>query len=204
MVASDGILGRAFRRARIAMKRFAYSGLGRDRWQLPDRVLAELALKPGDRVADLGAGGGYFTVRLARAVGRSGVVYAVDIDPDMRDGVSALAAASGLGNVVPVAAAPDDPALPEPVDLAFLANAYHHIPDQVAYFANLAGSLTPAGRVVIVEARPSGLHRLFGHATEPGTIRSELEAGGYALVADHGFLPRQAFLVFERRRPPGA
>jgi predicted methyltransferase len=68
----------ALRRARIALKRFGYVGFGRDRWQQPDRVMAELGLQPGNQVADLGAGGGYFTVRLARAVAPSGVVYAVD------------------------------------------------------------------------------------------------------------------------------
>jgi arsenite methyltransferase len=185
------------RRARIALKAFAYSGFGRDRWQLPDRVVGELGLKPGDRVADLGAGGGYFTFRLARAVLPAGVVYAVDTDPDMRSAMAARAARDGSGNVVPVEAVPDDPALPDPVDLAFIVNAFHHLPDRRTYLAQLASFLRPGGRVAIVESRPAGFHRLIGHATAPEAIRAELEAAGYTLVADHGFLPRQCFLVFE-------
>src|SRR5262245_56667701 len=186
------------RRARIGLKAFGYSGFGRDRWQQPDRVVGELGLKPGDRVADLGAGGGYFTFRLARAVLPSGVVYAVDTDPDMRAGMAAKAARDRGTNVIPVEATPGDPALPEPVDLAFLVNAFHHLPDRPAYLAKLASFLRPGGRVAIVEARPEGLNRLIGHATPPEAIRAELAAAGYTLAADHAFLPRQSFHVFER------
>ncbi|MDP8957777.1 MAG: hypothetical protein M3N51_00920, partial [Actinomycetota bacterium] len=85
------------RRARIGLKRFGYSGLRRDRWQQPERVVAELGLQPGDRVADLGAGGGYFTFRLARAVGPSGVVYAVDTDRDVPSSLSERAVREGVG-----------------------------------------------------------------------------------------------------------
>jgi predicted methyltransferase len=195
-----GAVTEALRRARIALKRFAYSGPGRDRWQQPDRVVAELGLRPGDRVADLGAGGGYFTSHLARAVAPSGVVYAVDTDPDMLAGLAALASRPGLANVVVVKAAPEDPGLRETVDLAFLANAYHHLPDRRAYLARIAHHLEPSGRVAIIEVRPAGLRRLLGHATSPETIRSELEAAGYTMVADLDFLARQSFLVFRPRR----
>ncbi len=197
-VLTDSV-AQALRRARLTLKRFAYSGFGRDRWQQPDRVVAELGVRPGGRVADLGAGGGYFTFRLARAVGPSGVVYAVDTDRDMPPALAAQAVEQGLSNVVGVHAKPEDPCLPEPVDLVFLANAYHHIPDHPTYFANVAQYLKSAGRVAIIEARPRGLHRLFGHATPPEAIRSALEAAGFTLAADHRFLPRQSFLVFEHR-----
>jgi arsenite methyltransferase len=190
----------ALRRARIAFKRFGYSGFRRDRWQQPDRVVAELGLRPGDRVADLGAGGGYFTVHLARAVAPAGTVYAVDTDPDMLAGLSALARKAGLGNVVTVKAEPEDPGLPETVDLVFLVNAYHHLSDRPAYVARIAHHLRPSGRVAIVEPGPARL--LFGHGTAHETIRSELEAAGYTTVADLDFLPRQSFLVFEHPPAP--
>jgi arsenite methyltransferase len=190
----------ALRRVRTAFKRFAYSGFRRDRWQRPDQVVAELSLRPGDRVADLGAGGGYFTVHLARAVAPSGVVYAVDTDPDMLSGLTAQATRTGLANVMAVQAKPGDPGLREPVDLAFLANVYHHLPDRPAYFARIAHDLQPSGRIAVIEARPTGLHRLFGHATSPERIRSELEAAGYTMVADLDFLPRQSFQIFEPHR----
>jgi arsenite methyltransferase len=82
----------------------------------------------------------------------------------------------------------------------FMVNAYHHMPERAAYFANLARSLEPGGRLAVVESKPGGLHRVIGHATAPETITSELEAAGYGLVAEHTFLPRQGFLVFEQRQ----
>jgi predicted methyltransferase len=187
-----------FRRIRGALKRAAYSGPRRDRWQQPDRVVAALGLRAGDRVADLGAGGGYFTFRLARAVGPSGVLYVVDTDRDMTFALAEAAARNGLRNVVVVDARPEDACLSEPVDLVFLANTYHHIPDPSSYFERLAGRLRPGGRVAIVEARPIGLHRLIGHATPPAQIRASLERAGYRTVADLGFLPRQSFMIFQR------
>jgi predicted methyltransferase len=191
-------LAKALLRTRVALKRFSYSGFGRDSWQQPDQVVAAFGLRDGDRVADIGAGGGYFTFRLARAVAPSGVVYAVDTDRDLPSTLAAEALDQGLGNVVAVDAEPDDPGLPEPVDLGLLSNAFHHLPDRRAYLPRLAQHLKPGGRVAIVETRPTGLYRLSGHSTAPGTIRSELEAAGYTLVAEHHFLAKQSFLVLER------
>ncbi|MGH8906543.1 MAG: class I SAM-dependent methyltransferase [Egibacteraceae bacterium] len=184
------------RRARIWLKRWAYSGFSRDRWQQPDRVIAALRLRPGDRVADLGAGAGYFTLRLARAVGPSGVVYAVDTDEDLPRVLAAKASRRGLDNVVTVEAGPEDPCLPEAVDLVLLVNTYHHIPDPARYFTALARSLRPAGRLAVIEALPIRLHRLFGHATQPDRIHSTLAEAGYTRVGDHDFLPRQSFQLF--------
>jgi arsenite methyltransferase len=191
-------VGPFLRRVRVWLKGFAYAGPGRSRWQQPNRVIAELDLRPGSRVADLGAGAGYFTLRLARAVGPSGVVYAVDTDPDMPSTVAERAVKQGLANVVAVEARPEDPCLPEAVDLIFLANAYHHIPDPATYFTQLAGSLRPGGRIAVIEALPRGLHRLFGHATTAQEVRSTLAVAGYRPVGNHEFLPRQSFQLFER------
>lgn len=188
-------------RFRAAFKRLAYSGLRRDRWQQPDQVLEALDLAAGERVADLGAGGGYFTFRLARAVGTSGIVYAVDTDDDMLAWLSDAAAAEGLVNVVPVRARPDEAQIPEPVDLAVLANVYHHLPEQLDYLRNLTLHLRPRGRVAVLESRPLGLHRIFGHATSEEDIRADFDAAGYGLVARHDFLAHQSFQIFEQREP---
>ncbi|MDQ3932957.1 MAG: class I SAM-dependent methyltransferase [Actinomycetota bacterium] len=188
-------------RLRAAFKRFAYSGLRRDRWQQPNQVVEVLDLGTGDRVADVGAGGGYFTFRVARAVGTSGTVYAVDTDDDLLAWLFDEASAEGLPNIVPIRAQPDEARLPEPVDLILLANVYHHLPDQPSYLKRLAQHLLPGGRVAVLESRPQGLHRVFGHATAEGHIRDDFDAAGYELVAKHDFLAHQSFQIFARRNP---
>jgi len=149
---------------------------------------------PGARVADLGAGGGYFTFRLAHAVGPTGLVFAVDIDPDMVDFLAKQAAEQGLANVRPVLAAGDDPRLPEHVDLVFTSNTYHHLENRVAYFSALRErALAPGGRVAIVEYRPEAT----SHATARATIEQEMTAAGFRLEKSFDYLERQHFLVFE-------
>jgi arsenite methyltransferase len=182
------------------LRAWAYSGFGRDRWQQPDRVIAALEVRPGERVADIGAGGGYFTLRLAEAVGTDGIVYAVDTDHGLLEQLVETAEAHGLANVEPVYASDGLPSLPGPVDLAFASNAFHHLPDQPRYFAALIALLRPDGRVAIVEARGEGFFgRLLGHATPPAVIREQMEAAGYRLAAGHDFLARQSFHIFRPR-----
>ncbi len=181
------------------MKARAYAGDDRDAWQQADRVIAELHLAPGQKVADIGSGGGYFTFRLAEAVGSEGVVYAVDVDADMNERLAGIAMERGASNVHIVLAAFDDPRIPQPVDLIFTSNTYHHLEDRVAYLEKAARYIAPGGRIAVVEYRRKGFfQRFLGHATEADEIRSEFESAGYALVADHDFLDRQHFLVFRR------
>jgi len=179
-------------------KKFAYEGFGRDRSQQPERVIAALNLEPGDRVADLGAGGGYFTFRLADAVGATGAVYAIDIDPDMVNYLKHRAAADGYRNVEVIEASPDDPRLPTAsIDLLFTCNTYHHLADRIAYFARAKSALRAGGRVAIIDLSGAGWFSwLFGHSTAPDTIRTEMEAAGYRLEQQHDFLDEQSFLVF--------
>jgi predicted methyltransferase len=175
------------------VKRYAYEGFDRDEWQQPERVVADLALAPGAKVADLGAGGGYFTFRLARAVGPDGRVYAVDIDAGMNEHVARQAQKEGLANVRTVLAATDDAKLPEPVDLLFTSNTYHHLEERVAYFRGVRErQLTPDGHVAIVEFRPGKT----SHATARKTIEQEMGAAGFRLVKSFDYLERQHFLVF--------
>ena len=179
------------------LKRFTYEGWGRDGWQQPERVIATLALESGARVADLGSGGGYFTFRLARAVGAAGRVYAVDVDADLNAYVAERAKREGLVNVEVVLAEYADPKLPDAsVDLLFTCNTYHHLSERTRYFANARRVLRPRGRVAIVEFKHEGWFQKR-HSTPSESIRLELEAAGYRLVQEHDFLSRQHFLVFE-------
>ena len=125
----------------------------RDAWQMPGRVIETLALAPNAPVADIGAGTGYFSVRLAKAV-PAGTVYAVDIERgDARSHPQARRRASTSTNITTVQAAPDSPKLPQPVNAILIVDTYHHIPGRVAYFRGLKTSLLPDGRIAIVDFR---------------------------------------------------
>ena len=179
----------------------AYAADDRDEWQQPERVIETLAIIPGQSIADLGAGGGYFTFYLADAVGPDGRVYAVDVDADMNQRLDSIARERGTSNVSVVLADFGDPKIPELVDLIFTSNTYHHIEGRVAYFESAARYLRPSGRIAILEYRREGFfHRIIGHATESNIIRSELEQAGYTLAAEHDFIEQQHFLIFDRPR----
>ena len=168
----------------------------RDAWQKPHQVIQTLALKPDERVADLGAGTGYFSARLANMV-TQGRVFAVDIEPDMVRYLAERAKRENLGNLVAVLGKPDDPRLPEKVDLIFLVDVYHHIEDRARYFRDLGKSLRPGGRIAIIDFTldsPQGPPPSARVA--PPTVKAEMKAAGYALAAEHRFLPQQYFLVF--------
>ncbi len=170
----------------------------------PDEILKTLALKPGQRVADIGAGGGYFTLRFAEEVGSQGTVYAIDTNPDFLKMISASARARGLGNVKTVIAA-GKLALPKgSLDLIFMRNLHHHLEDRVAYFKTLKAFIKPKGRLVIIEHKPGAgsifsFRRLFGHSTPKETIISEVSAAGYNLAQGYDILPEQNFLIFSPR-----
>jgi arsenite methyltransferase len=180
------------------LKRFAYEGWGRDKWQQPEKVIASLQLQPGACVADLGSGGGYFTFRLAKAVGPTGHVYAVDVDQGLIDYIADRARDEGADNISVILAKYEDPLLPEGgVDLIFTSNTYHHLEERVVYFRNARKYLRPEGRVAIIELAGKGwFDSWFGHWTSSETIRAEMEAAGYHLQHEYTFLPRQFFLVF--------
>lgn len=170
----------------------------RDEWQKPDQALDALKLAPNALVADIGAGTGYFSVRIAKRVPQ-GKVYAADIEKDMVRYLGERAKKEGLANITPVQAAPDSANLPESVDVILLVDAYHHIGNRVDYFKRLQGSLKPGGKLVIIDFRmentdgPPKEHRVsIEKATE------ELKAAGYSLVETQDFLPRQYLAVFKK------
>lgn len=167
----------------------------RDAWQMPSRVIELLALKPGMKVADIGAGTGYFSMRLAKVPGVA--VFAVDVEPAMIEYLKKRAATEKAGTVTTVLAGAASPNLPEPADVVLVVNTYHHLPNRPAYFRDLRTSLKPGGRVAIIDFRkeaPEGppVHFRF----TPQQIEDEMKRAGYQLEAAHDFLPRQHFLIF--------
>ena len=188
----------AFLAGCTTLKQCAYEGIKRDEWQQPQRVIQSLNIHPGDKVADLGAGSGYFTLRLAAAVGTMGKVYAVDIDRDMIQAMKERLDKEGIQNVEVIVAKPDNPMLPASgVDLIFTSNTYHHLGNRVNYFANLRQYLRPNGRVAIIDFdRRSWLAGLWRHYTPAEFIKRELAHAGYRLQHEFDYLDRQSFLIF--------
>ena len=173
---------RIARSLRLLAKRLAYGG-GVSQQQR-ERVVSWLALEPGMKVADIGSGFGAYAFAFARVVGHAGVVYAVDTDADLRWQVAQDASGHDLHQVHPIEGQPDDPSIPEPVDLVFLSASFHHLSDRSRYFRQLRDCLRPGARVVIIESRPGSCLRVPGHATPPAEVRATLEAAGY-LPAGH-------------------
>ena len=167
----------------------------RDAWQMPSRVIETLQLKPAMKIADIGAGTGYFSMRLAKVPGVS--VFAVDIEPKMLDYLKQRAHSEHAMNVTTVLAGASSPNLPEPVDVILVVDTYHHLPNRPAYFRELRKSLRPGGRVAIVDFRkeaPAGPPAHFRFT--PQQIQDEMKQAGYELQSSHDFLPRQHFLIF--------
>jgi arsenite methyltransferase len=173
----------------------------RDAWQKPDDVLTALALEAGDVVADIGAGSGYFTLRLANHVGPSGRVYAVDLSSEMLAEVRRKVEAAELDNVTPVEATAEDPRLPAGgVDVIFICDTWHHIEDRAEYLGKLQAALAPDGRLAIVDfhKRPLPVGPPEAMKLTRDEVVAEATAAGFALADEHTFLPHQYFLVFHR------
>ncbi|MCG6876175.1 MAG: class I SAM-dependent methyltransferase [Betaproteobacteria bacterium] len=167
----------------------------RDAWQKPKEVIRALALPPDASVADIGAGTGYFSVRLARAV-PEGRVYAVDVSPSMVHYLATRATREHLPNLIAHQANPDDARLPRAVDLVLLVDTYHHIADRATYFRKLRTTLTGSGRLAIIDFRPGAPAGPRQGRVAPDTVKAELARAGYRLAAERDFLPYQYFLVF--------
>ena len=172
----------------------------RDAWQKPHAVIEALALKPDAVVADLGAGTGYFAMRLAHMVSK-GRVYGVDLEPKMVKYLAERAKKEGLKNLSAVQGTPSDAKLPAKVDLVLLVDVYHHIDAREAYFGKLAAALKPGGRVAIIDFNASS--KVGPPVRERMTaeqVQVEMGKAAYRLAAHHDFLPNQYFLVFERSK----
>jgi len=176
---------------------------GRDAWQKPGELIEALRIRPGDRVADIGAGTGYFERRLSLAAGSSGTVYAVDVEPGLVAYMRARAEREGTANVVPVLASFDNPRLPAgSVDLVLIVDTFHHIDGRIRYFRDLRNVLRPGGRVAIVdfEKRDLPVGPPVEHKLSKEEIVSEMTSAGYRLARDlDEILPYQYALVFEPR-----
>jgi len=173
----------------------------RDEWQKPDEVVKALDLKPGEVVADIGAGSGYFSRRIAKVVAPDGKVYAVDVAADILGYLKERADREGLRNIVTIVSQPDDPMLPaNSVDSVFFCDTTHHIDHRVEFYKKLAPAVKAHGRMAIIDYPPDSPHA--PHKPEQlvprSQVVSEAEQAGFKFVKDFQFLPYHYFLVFEK------
>lgn len=172
----------------------------RDQYQKPAQVVDALGLTPGMHVADLGAGSGYFTRRFVEAVGETGKVYVIDVEPEALKYVEhRLVQMHRPFKAEFILARPDNPKIPvESVDLIFICNTYHHLEDRTEYFRNLKSSLRPGGRIAIVDFYHDDRSGELGfpkrHLVAKEKVVEEMREAGYRLEKEHTFLPKQYFL----------
>jgi len=178
----------------------------RDLWQKPDQIMDSLRIAEGSAVAEIGAAGGWFTVRLARRVGPNGRVYAEDVQPQMIDVISRRVKRENLQNVVPVLGTQSDPRMPPGIDAALIVETFHEMEDPVALLRNLARSLKPQALVGVVDYNPGA----GGPGPRPDErVDPELEiraaaAAGLQLLRREAVPPFQFLLVFEKATANGA
>jgi SAM-dependent methyltransferase len=167
----------------------------------PDLAIRLLRVSKGSTVADIGAGSGYFSVRLARAVGDKGTVYASDLQAGMLELLKKAAANARVKNVVPVLAAPDDPKLPAgSIDLALMVDVYHELSQPQTVLQHIREALKPDGRLVLIEYRAEdpAVPIRPEHKMTKEQVRLEVEHEGFTQSRVYGDLPRQHLIVFTK------
>lgn len=179
----------------------------REQEERPRLLLDALALKPGQVVADVGAGSGYLTWRMAQRVGSAGKVYATDIQPEMLLILRTNMTARGLTNVIPVLSTPQDPHLPaNTLDLIVLVDVYHECEFPYEMARGMAAALKPGGRLVFVEYRGEDrwvpIKRL--HKMTEAQVRREMALHDLEWVSTGRELPRQHILIFRRPMSEGS
>jgi ubiquinone/menaquinone biosynthesis C-methylase UbiE len=170
-------------------------------WQKPDAVVAALGLRGGETVVDLGAGSGYFTFRLAKALPH-GKVIAADTEAEMIRHIHHKAMADGAANVQPVLIQPADPAIPVGADLVFVCDVLHHVADRTAWLGKLAAEMKTGSRLVLIEFREGQLPE--GPPESAKITRAQMlelaTRAGLRLDSERpDLLPYQTFLVFQKR-----
>lgn len=176
----------------------------RDMEEAPDIALAAVGIAPGIAVADIGAGSGFMTVRLARLVGPSGTVYATDIQPAMLRRIADRIRARQLDNVRLIQGTQDDVALPAAsIDVALLVDVYHELQRPQSMLQSIRRAIRPSGRLVLLEYRreDSAVPIADAHRMSLSEVRAEVETEGFAFDRAIETLPRQHIVIFRRSGP---
>jgi len=178
----------------------------RDQWQKPELIMDELQIAEGSAVAEIGAGGGWFTILLARRVGPNGVVYAEDIQPEMIEAMRLRVQHENLANVTPILGTPNDPRLRAPVDAVLIVETFKEMDeppaDAVVLLTKVAQSLKPQGRIGIVDFKPGsgGPGPAADERVPPEKVIATATAAGLRLIKREDVPPFMYLLVLGRSR----
>lgn len=171
----------------------------RDLWQRPDQIMDAMGIADASIVADVGAGSGWFTVRLARRVGPRGIIYAQDVQLEMLNAITRRVQREGLQNVKPILGRGSDPRLPgKSLDAVLVVDAYHEIDDRVTMLANIARALKPQGRIGVVDFKLDGTGPgpSLEERVSPDVVVKDADRAGLRLIRQEAFLAYQYFLIF--------
>ena len=179
----------------------------RDQWQKPEQIMDTLGIADGSVVADLGAGGAWFTLHIARRVGPNGIVYAEDVQPAMLQVIGQRMQVENLMNVRPVLGTQSDPRLPKGLDAAIIVDSYHEMDDPgnpmlvITLLKNIARALKPQGRLGIVDFKPGGggPGPAPDQRVDPQSVIKAAKAAGLELISKEEIPPFLFLLVFGPR-----
>ena len=168
-----------------------------------NKVIDIIKIMKSNKIADIGSGGGYFTIRFAKLVGDEGHIYAIDTNSEFLKYIKLQADKNDLKNITTIQVDDDKPKLPkEKLDYIFLRNVYHHIPNRLKYLQILGEGLGKDGKIIIIEHKGSGylnFNKLFGHYIKPEIIKNEMKKVGYIIDEEHYFITQQSFTIFKIR-----
>jgi ubiquinone/menaquinone biosynthesis C-methylase UbiE len=166
-----------------------------------NEILKTLNIQPGQTIADIGSGGGFFTLLFSQLVGDEGRIYAIDTNQDFIEFIDKQAIKQGIANITTVRATEQAISLPtHSIDLVFVRNVFHHLQNRSQYFLEAKQLLTSAGRIAIIEFSQQGskfsFHRRCGHNVPKEIIIEEMSTAGFQVSASFDFLPIQSFTIF--------
>ena len=169
-----------------------------------DKIIETLKLRKGDIIADIGSGGGYFSIKFAEKVKNEGHVYAIDVNPGFLKYIDQEANKNNLKNITTIQIKSDSPKLPkQKFDYIFLRNVFHHIPNRKKYLQELGHKLDKNGKIIIIEHNGSGFlnfNKLFGHYVKPEIIKEKMKDAGYIIYDEYFFITHQSFTIFKRKQ----
>jgi ubiquinone/menaquinone biosynthesis C-methylase UbiE len=168
-----------------------------------DIIINTLDIKKGNKIADIGVGGGFFTIRFAKIVGDEGHIYAIDTNSEFLKYIKIQVKNNDLKNITTILTKTEILELPEKkLDYIFIRNVYHHLKNRINYFKTLKNNLKKNGEIIIIEHNGKGIfnfNKIFKHYIKPEIIKEEMEKAGYEVKKEYDFITQQSFTIFTKK-----